>query len=176
MAQGSEDNIRDLIMEVLYSQCGEKGSWSGAGKNSQFKIDKGNTVGECFAEKPLDYKLPNNLVLSHKSDILFRFNAKSQSDNSQNKYISIEIKHLSSVTDQFKSRSFDMIHLKKTYGSQIYGIMVYVWAHKGLSIPQAEKICYAFDFFFGIESSSIHEAMVWSRLTKAIEVYLKQTS
>lgn len=173
MGRNSEDGIRDLVMELLYDRHGVKGSWSGRDKTSQFKIDTNKSRGECYAEKSLDYKLPNDTTLSHKSDILFSITPKSLADNLQTKYISIEIKHLSSVTDQFKSRSFDILHLKNTYGSRIYGIMIYVWAHKGLTIPQAKKICYIFDFFFGIEASSIDRPHVWDDLVKVIENHLQ---
>jgi len=48
----------------------------------------------CYAEKSLPYTLPSGYEMSHASDILII-------DEARKKFVSIEIKHLSAVTDQF---------------------------------------------------------------------------
>ena len=66
------------------------------------------------------------------------------------RYVAIEIKFMSSVTDQFKARSYDMMHLKQEFSGRVSGIMVYVHAPgSGISIERARLISYAFDHFFG---------------------------
>ena len=52
------------------------------------------------------YSLPNGTELTHASDILVSKPRK------QNK-VSIEIKYKSAVTDQFKCRTYDALHLKE---------------------------------------------------------------
>jgi hypothetical protein len=161
----TEDKIRDEVMKTLFYNLGEQGTWEGDGKSARFKLKSEFGNVECGAEKSLDYKLPDGGALSHASDILI-------TDISKERYISIEIKHKSAVTDQFKCRSYDMIHMKNTYGSKLLGIMLFVKTTQGISIEQAEKICYPFDYFFGIPSSLRDIPTVWDKLISAIGDFL----
>jgi hypothetical protein len=162
----SENKIRDKIMSILYCHLGEKGTWEEKGKKARFKLQRqyGDTI--CKAEVPLKYELPNGHTLSHSWDILII-------DASNKNYVSIEIKHESAVTDQFKCRSYDMMHTKATYSSKVFGIMIYVKAGKGISIERAKKICYSFEHFFGIKHADIDVPPVWDELISVISDFLK---
>lgn len=87
----------------------------------------------------------------------------------QDYHISIEVKFRSSVTDQFKARSFDAFHLKKEYGKKILTILVYVKAERGLSIQKANEISHWFDVFYSYQFSQIETEWGISELIQAIE-------
>ncbi len=157
----TEDKIRDEVMKALFDNFGEQGTWEGDGKSARFRLKSEFGNVECGAERSLNYKLSEGETLRHASDILI-------TDTSKERYISIEIKHKSAVTDQFKCRSYDMIHMKNTYGSKLLGIMLFVKTTQGISIEQARKICYPFDNFLG--NSDIAE--VRDKLISAIGDFL----
>jgi len=163
----TEDKLRNEVMKTLFYNLGEKGTWEGEGSLARFKLKNNFGNVECCAEMPLNYELPNGGILSHKSDILL-------TDNLKERYVSIEIKHKSAVTDQFKCRSYDMIHMKDTYGSKLLGIMIFVKATQGVSIEQAQKICHPFDSFFGFPSASRDNPNVWDELIAVIEDFLQK--
>jgi len=171
----SEDDIRNLMMEILYQRIGKNGSWQGQGKNAAFALNEHLAKGKCTAEKALDYHLPTGDTLSHRSDILIEHAHDPQRERADVKYISIEIKHRSAVTDQFKCRAFDMLHLNQTYGPRLQGVMVFVRANRGISFAQARKICYPFDHFFGIEFGLISLSETWNGLARTVSSIL-QTS
>ena len=76
------------------------------------------------------------------------------------------------MTDQFKSRSYDMLHIKNTYGDKVLGILVYVKADTGISIDHAKAICYPFDLFVGISYDERHNPEVWNEMLLAIKKFL----
>lgn len=115
-------------------------------------------------EGRLSYQLPNGHTLFHASDILAQTDVK--------KYVSIELKYKSAVTDQFKCRAFDAIHMKKEYDNNILCIMVFVKTSAGISIHQAQKISYPFDQFFAIPASEIDTTNVWNELSDSISTFL----
>lgn len=164
--KSTEDDIRDLLMQILYHRVGKEGSWKGSGKTASFDMRDGFEGYKCFAERSLTYNLPMGIQIGHTSDILI-------SNKEKKKYISIEIKHRSAVTDQFKCRSYDMIHLKKSYGDNLLGIMVYVKSTTGISVEHAKSICYSFDHFFGIPSEQKHNPTARDELVSVVEEFLK---
>jgi hypothetical protein len=112
----------------------------------------------------LEYSLPNNKILTHKSDI--------QINSCKNKMVSIEIKFRSAVTDQFKCRSYDMYHLKNSYGENLLGILIFVKSKgHGISIEQAKNICYIFDYFIGILEDDIEENNLFSQIIEKIKLF-----
>lgn len=163
--KATEDEIRDLLMQVLYLRVGRDGSWKGSGKTASFDLRNEFKGFKCFAERSLSYSLPTNIKIDHTSDILI-------SNEEKKRYISIEIKHRSAVTDQFKSRSYDMIHLKKSYEDNLLGIM-YVKSTTGISVEHAKSLCYSFDHFFGIHSESKHNPTSWDELISVIVEFLR---
>lgn len=142
----TEDDVRDLLMKVLYGCVGVEGSWRGEGRFASFDITGRLGSARCRAEGALGYKLPGGDTLSHKADILITATGGSVGE-AGTRYVALEVKHLSAVTDAFKGRAYDMLHLKQTFGTQLLGILVYVRALNGLSFTQAEKICYPYDRF-----------------------------
>ncbi|MCW4048848.1 MAG: hypothetical protein NWE89_03840 [Candidatus Bathyarchaeota archaeon] len=139
----TEKEIRDYFMKVLDIRFGQQPELDG--KISSFRFDEKNGDYICVAEGTLDYDLPNGTILSHRNDILV-----SGPDRS----IAIEIKHRSAVTDQFKTRSYDALHIKKSNPTTVQ-IMLYVRDRLGISPSHAESICYPFDHFIHIDFKDI---------------------
>jgi len=159
----NEDELRDFIMQKLFEHLPTSGNLMGDGKDMWFQIDK---FTKCRAEEPLNYGLPNNGTLNHRSDILITYN-----DEHIIKYISIELKYKSAVTDQFKCRSYDIFHMKKHY-KELYGVMFFVKVkNQGLSINQAKKICYQFDEFISCNIEEINNKGWLEQLVDVINKY-----
>jgi hypothetical protein len=160
----TEDDVRDLIIKDLCNRFGEPQTWTGSGSGARFYFKRELGIVVCEAEKGLPYNLPNDHQLTHKSDILVTDDCR--------RYISIELKHRSAVTDQFKCRSYDMLHLKKQYGDRLIGVLIYVRADTGIKLQQAEKISYPFDHFIGIDADAIEAPDTWNRLACIVHDYL----
>lgn len=152
----TEDDVPDLLMKVLYGCVGAQGSWQGEGMCASFDITNRFGSAHCRAERALEYKLPAGGTLSHKADILISMVGGVGETGAR--HVALEVKHLSAVTDAFKGRAYDMLHLKQTFGTQLLGILVYFRANIGLPLRQAEKISYPYDHFISIEYSKILEA------------------
>ena len=161
----SESEIRDLLMQILFHRLGQNGTWVGIGKLARFDLRPEFGGFKCLAESILQYELPSGGKLGHCSDILISNSEKTQ-------HISLEIKHRSAVTDQFKCRSYDIMHLKRSYGNNLLGVLVYVKSTTGISVRQARSICYSFDHFFSVNSDSKHIPTVWNDLVSAIEEFV----
>jgi hypothetical protein len=100
--------------------------------------------GMCEAEASLAYELPDRTVVEYETDILFTLNT--------GKRVVVELKFLSSVSDQFKARSFNVMHVKKKYGNDVYCVLAYVHlSGTGLSTNTARSYCYPFDEFIGVD-------------------------
>ena len=137
----SEGPLRNFLMNQLYRRIGEPGTLSGSGDSMRFQLRAG---GMCEAEASLAYELPDRTVVEYDSDILFSFNT--------GKRVAVELKFLSSVSDQFKARSFNVVHVKKTHGSNVHCVLAYVHlSGTGLSTQTAKSYCYPFDEFIGID-------------------------
>ncbi len=163
----TEADLRDIVMLSLYETCGIPESLEGAGSTMSFRL--GAQI-LCEAEQKLSYMLPSGVELKHASDILI-------SDAARNRFISIEIKYKSAVTDQFKCRSYDIQHLKNQYGDSLLGVMLFVKSRSGISINRAKAICYAFDRFFGIPVSEFGQAPVdaLEPLSKSIKEFISDS-
>ncbi len=169
----SENRIRDFVLEQLINKIGNDKSVQILQLSSKYVIEKKLTVITCEVEGLLKYDLPNGFTLTHKSDILFSILNKNHI--TQKSYISIEVKHKSAVTDQFKSRTYDMIHLKQTYGAQIFGILLYIKTNKGISGTQAAKISYSYDKFFLINFAEIDKQGLWDEFCQEVISFLFKT-
>ena len=95
------------------------------------------------AEGKLTYALPSGKRLSHASDILIH-------DSKTGRRVSVELKYRSAVTDQFKCRAYDAIHMKEQYGESLLTVMLFAKSTAGISIKGAEAICHVFDRFYGV--------------------------
>ena len=100
--------------------------------------------GTCEVGGDLPYELPDRTVVGYSSDILFSLEC--------GKRIAVELKFISSVADQFKARSFNVLHVKKKHGNNVYCVLAYVHTTgTGLSTETAKSYCYPFDEFIGID-------------------------
>jgi len=137
----SEGPLRSLLMNQLYRRIGEPGTLCGSGQSMRFHLRIG---GMCEAEGSLTYELPDRTVLGYESDILFSLDS--------GKKVTVELKFLSCVSDQFKARSFTVMHVKKKHGNNVYCVLAYVhMIGIGLSTETAKSYCYPFDEFIGME-------------------------
>ena len=143
----TENALRDYILDIL----------------------KTNLVGaqdiELVPEGRLPYTLPSGHTLYHASDILAQRNGGE-------KYVSIELKYKSAVTDQFKCRSYDAMHMKNEYSNRMLCVMLFVKSNAGVSIEQAEKICHPFDRFIGVPITEIGDSSIWKSLAAEISTFL----
>lgn len=160
----SESKVRDFLLQILYYNLGEKETWRTEEMTQGFTVDSKYGDLECVSEGSLRYTLAPGDAISHKSDILVK-------DKKEGHHVSIEIKYRSAVTDQFKCRSYDILHLKQSY-PKLYGIMVYVKSDKGISPRHAKSICYPFDHFFSIPESEIYNPKKWEPLLSRIREQL----
>ena len=160
----SEYLVRDAVFHHLLHRLGREETLVGHGKEARFLLHERFGNCECRAEGKLTYELPSGRKLSHTNDILLECNST--------RFFGIECKFLSAVTDQFKCRSYDMLHLKKTFAEQLVGIMVYVhFRGNCLSLEQAREICYPFDHFFGFDIHKFEdfETLNWNCVSDVIE-------
>ena len=137
----SEGPLRNFLMNQLYRRIGEPGTLSGSGPSMQFHLRVG---GICEAEASLAYELPDRTVVGYDTDILFSLDS--------GKKVAVELNFLSCVSDQFKARSFTVMHVKKQHGNNVYCVLAYVHTTgTGLSTETAKSYCYPFDEFIGID-------------------------
>jgi hypothetical protein len=128
-------------MNQLYRRLGEPGTLSGSGESMRFDL---RTGGTCEVEGDLHYELPDRTVLGYNADILFSLES--------GKRIAVELKFISSVADEFKARSFTVLHVKKNHGNNVYCVLAYVhMTEAGLSTATAKSYSYPFDEFIGID-------------------------
>lgn len=121
---------------------------------NRFEFEVNGSRIELIKEGSQSYYLPGGVQLTHKSDILII-------NHGNKKKSSIEIKFHSAVSDQFKARSYDMIHLKNTFGKDLHGVLIYFKSSMGISIDQAMKIAYPFDLFVDVTDDNVlYESML----------------
>lgn len=175
----AESDLRDLLMKALFHRLGVPGSWVGEGSSTSFAIKHAGCSGRCAVEGTVSYELPDGTRLDHKSDIQIEYDSSGGS-SPQRRYVAIEVKHASAVTDQFKARSFDMIHMKQTLGSQLHGIIVFGRIGSGIQLRRAQAICYPFDEFIGVDLSKGDMATQLSelcgRLAERVEAALDEVA
>jgi len=165
----SEYIVRDLLFKALFNHLGQPESIVGEGKSARFSLRRDLDTGSCQAEGSLEYTLPSGKTLSHKNDILIVLSGE--------RYVAFEVKFLSSVTDQFKARSYDMMHLKQEFGGKVSGIMVYAhFPGKGISIEQAQLISYPFDHFFGFNAEELFAEDLFLPVIQAVKKFISETS
>ena len=111
-----------------------------------------------FSEQIFDISMTHSDILAQR--------------NGGEKYVSIELKYKSAVTDQFKCRSYDAMHMKNEYSSRMLCVMLFVKSNAGVSIGQAEKICHPFDRFIGVPVADIGDSGIWKGLADEISTFL----
>jgi hypothetical protein len=137
----SEGPLRNFLMNQLCRRLGVPGTLCGSGESMRFDLRAGGT---CEVDGDLPYELPDRTVVGYNPDILFRLES--------GKRIALELKFISSVADQFKARSFTVLHVKENHGNNVYCVLAYVHTMgRGLSTETAKSYCYPFDEFIGID-------------------------
>ena len=137
-----EESFRDALFEALYTRLGDGGRITPVPSGS-FRLAEAYGGGTCAKEGPLNYRLPDGTERSHKNDILVTLLDGS--------LVAIELKVRSAVSDQFKCRAYDMIHIKQSMRS-VCGVMVYFhFKGAGISVALAQSYSYPFDKFLGFE-------------------------
>lgn len=155
----SEEKIVGKIVSLFHELAeGKSPLRKKDGKNIHwvFDFEISGKKYQCKTGKTITYNLPTGETLHHETDI-FIINSENMTTpyilNPKEKFVSIEVKHKSSVTDQFKSRSYDMMHLRSTY-PKCYGVMMYI-REKNISLQQAKKISYPYHRFFGCSTKEL---------------------
>src|SRR5437867_7926019 len=175
----TESEVRDVLMKALFHGVGAPRSWVGEGSVASFAIKRSGVSGRCTVEGTVGYVLPDGTHLDHKSDIQIEYDSDTTS-SPQKRYIAIEVKHASAVTDQFKARAFDMIHMKQALGSRLHGIIVFARIGTGIQLRRAQAICYPFDEFIGVDLSKADMgnqlAELCLRLKARVEVALDRSA
>jgi len=165
----SETIVTNLLFNALFDHLGQPGSIVGEGKSAHFSLKEDLDSGSCHAEGSLEYALPSGKTLSHKNDIVISLSGE--------RYVAIEIKFVSSVTDQFKARSYDMMHLKRKFGGKVSGIMVYAhFPGKGISIERAQLISYPFDHFFGFNAEELFAEDLFLPIIQTVRKFISETT
>ena len=142
----TENELQDHILELLEDKL------------------PGSAIRSIVPEGQLSYALPDGATIRHASDILIT--------TDQGKLISIELKFKSAVTDQFKCRAYDAIHMKQEYGDKIVNILIFVKSKSGVSIKQAQRISYPVDIFIGLQESDIGSEEFASKVVGKISALL----
>jgi len=137
----TEEKLGNTLMSELYRRLGEPTMSRDSGSSGRFNLKNGR--GICEAEGGLEYTLPDGTQINHRWDVLIHVTG--------GKKMAVELKFLSSVTDQFKARAYDAAHTKKKYGDSVYCVLGYLRFQTGLSIKAAKSYCYSFDEFIGVE-------------------------
>lgn len=109
-------------------------------------------------------------TLSHKSDLLLSvFDKKMR----LSPVFNVEVKYRSCVSDAFKARAYDQIHLKQTY-PHLVGLLIFVKPHTGgVSIERARLISYPFDAFWTVAEVDLSREEIWSPLFELFENRMK---
>lgn len=152
----SEDKIVRKIMTLFHELAEDRESMHDLGNRMWFDFKVSGKKHRCQTEGEVVYDIPKGNTLTHRSDITITNSDKLTEPyvlNPRLKFVSIEVKHKSSVTDQFKSRSYDMLHMRTTYPNCL-GVMIYV-REKNITVDQAKKICYPFHHFFSCPTSEL---------------------
>lgn len=134
-----EDSLQEMLLRALSARLGEATIEEGC---RLFAVTDGCGGGKCEREGLLNYDVgPANATMSHRTDILLT--------RADGRVIAVEVK-VGTITDAFKSRGYDMLHLKQHCGNRLSSVLVY--AHlpgSGIRIEQAKRICYMFDRVVG---------------------------
>jgi hypothetical protein len=163
---GREDRLRDTIFSRLHSHFLTKTQIDDdpLGKRLQFSLFERWFVLE--KEIGLPYSVGTDGSLSHKSDLLLSVMNKNMHFAP---VMNVEIKFRSCVSDAFKARAYDQIHLKRSY-PLMTGLLIFIKPRRGgISAKQARMIGYPFDLFFTAKEEELADREVWGKLCVIFE-------
>ena len=170
----SEAEIVKTIMRHFYEIAEKSESFKDHGSKQAFDFFISKTMYTCQTEIKVTYTLPNEFRPTHSADIVI-----AKSDDAVNwsqlnpsyRFVYIEVKHKSSVTDAFKARAYDMIHIKKEYPSCM-GVIIYV-RERSTRIEKAKEFCYPYNEFFGCKTEELTKERL-DPLFQKIVAHLKE--
>jgi hypothetical protein len=114
-------------------------------------------------EAELKYYVSADRELSHKCDLVLAVLGQKLH---YVPILNVEIKFRSAVTDAFKARAYDQIHLKRAY-PHLLGVLAYAKPQSsGISFEQAKQVCNAFDFFVLVREEDLYGGSVWNPLVE----------
>ena len=149
----------------LYSYFRSRTSFILYHDRDSFRVSLFERMFDIQKEAELKYYVSPDRELSHKCDrVLSIWEQKLH----YVPILNVEIKFRSSVTDAFKARSYDQIHLKRAY-PHLLGVLAYAKPqHSGISFDQARRVCNAFDFFVFVREEDLYGGSVWNPLIECI--------
>jgi len=157
-----EESLYEFLVSALYARVGEPGTLQGEGRTARFEIKRVLGGGSCAAEREFDYSLPSGRRVTHKADILVAL--------PKGRRLTIDLRWATNDVDQLKARAYDMIQMKTSLGSQLWGITVYLRPGTGgVSADQAQEICFPFDLFFACEHQDPQNPVIWVPILDRIE-------
>jgi len=126
-----------------------------------FRVSLFERMFDIQKEAELKYYVTPDRQLSHKCDLVL---AVWDQKLHYEPVLNVEIKFQSAVTDAFKARSYDQIHLKRAY-PHLLGVLAYPKPkHSGISFEHAKQVCNAFDFFVFVHEEDLYGTSAWNPL------------
>jgi hypothetical protein len=172
---GKEDALRDWIFSRLHEYFSAKTEISANPSDHQIELVLFERGFVLQKEASLAYAVAGNnpentATLSHKCDLLLSvFNNKMQLCP----VLNVEVKYRSCVSDAFKARAYDQIHMKQTY-QHLRGLLVFIRPQAGgISTNRARLISYPFDLFWIAAERDLLKHEVWDALFETFENRMK---
>ena len=157
----------------LYSYFRSKTSLIYSYDSGSFRVSLFERMFDIQKEAQLKYYVSAEQELSHKCDLVLSIWGQKLL---YMPILNVEIKFRSAVTDAFKARSYDQIHLKRAY-PHLLGVLAYAKPqHSGISFDQARQVCNAFDFFVFVEEEDLYGGSVWNPLVECFYKRMESAS
>jgi len=172
---GREDALRDLMFARLgihFSAMSDTSESRADERLAWTLFERGFLLEK---EACLNYATEASgvLSLSHKSDLLLSVFSKKMR---LCPVLNVEIKYRSCVSDAFKARAYDQMHLRRCYSS-LLGLLVFVKPRTGgISIRRARLISYPFDRFWTINEGDLSKESAWDALFDIFENRMKDVA
>jgi len=170
----SEKEIVKKIISIFHELVEEKSALKKSYIDPNFDFMLSGRKYHCKTEEPLKYALPNGYTLEHKTDIFIGEGgdySKYLPPNPDHKFVLIEVKYKSARTDSFKSRSYDMMHLRTTF-PKCLGVLMYI-RELDITPEHAKNIGYPYHKFFSCSTKQL-TAKKLSPLFDEIVSFLKE--
>jgi hypothetical protein len=154
----TEEDVEKLVLERLAD------AFNGPGGQMRTRILLGGKEFIVERQGKVSYRVGNTRI-AHKNDLLI-------SDMEGKPRVGIEVVFRSAVTDHFKTRSYDVTHMKQEV-PDLKGLLVYVKSNTGINPELAREISYAFDFFFSIREAQAGDVEAWKPFLRTIAKWLE---
>jgi hypothetical protein len=157
--------LRDRVFSSLHSHFSEKQTGE-ASLSDRLQFLRFERWFILEKEAPLRYSIGTGATLSHKSDLLL---SVMNNKMGLTPVMNVEIEFRSCVSDAFKARAYDQIHLKKAY-PHLLGLLVFIRPNRGgISSELAKLIGYPFDLFLTAKEKDLPKGEMWGTLSEIFE-------